>query len=288
MPRISYINGRYVNHSDANVHIEDRGYVFSDAIYEVMAFYNQKLLDSDLHIERLYRSLKELKINFTPSKQSIIIIIRELIERNKRIDGTIYLQISRGVARRDHPFPKNAKPSLVMMITGAKSPKKIEVENGVGVITQPDIRWGRRDIKSVSLLANVLAKQEAALAGVREAWLIDENNFITEGAVSNNAIINAKGEIITHPLNNNILGGVTRNVVLRLAKNNGIKVIERAFSLKEALAAKEAFLTSTTSNILPVVSINGAKIASGKRGDITKKLQELYSEHVLKETGKKL
>jgi len=287
MAKISYVNGSYVNHAEACVHIEDRGYQFSDGIYEVMAFYNRKFLDADLHIERLFRSLNELQICLPMSKKSLQIIMRELLERNNRTDGTIYIQISRGVAKRDHAFPKDDAPSIVMVVTGAKSPKQSEVENGVKVITQPDLRWGRRDIKTISLLPNILAKQAATAAGVREAWLVDKDGMITEGAVSNNAIVSKKGEIITHPADHNILGGITRHVVLDIARKAGFKVVERAFSLAEAKQAKEAFLTSTTSNILPVVSIDGEKINSCKVGEVSKKLLELYYQHIYSQTGKK-
>jgi D-alanine transaminase len=286
MAKISYVNGRYVNHCDATVHMEDRGYQFSDGIYEVMAFYNRTLLDEGLHMQRLLRSLKELHIAPPMSETALRLVSRELIARNNRTDGTLYMQISRGVARRDHPFPKAAKPSVVMALTGPKMPKEKEVREGVSVIVRPDLRWARRDIKSISLLPNVLAKQEATAAGAREAWLVDEKGIISEGAVSNNAIVNAKGEVITHPANQNILGGITRDVMIKLACKNNIKVIERPFSLKEAKAAKEAFLTSTTSNVLPVTRIDNAAVGNGKPGPVTLKLLKLFYEHIYEETGK--
>lgn len=286
MARISYVNGRYVNHADAQVHIEDRGYQFSDGVYEVMAFYNRRMLDEDLHMKRLARSLKELRIATPMSDTSMRFIIRELVTRNNRNDGTVYIQISRGVARRDHPFPRKATPSLVMAITGPKIPKAKDVVEGVSVITAPDLRWARRDIKSISLLPNIMAKQAAAEAGAREAWLVDKDGIISEGSASNSAIINAKGELMTSPLGNNILGGVTRTVILDLARQAGIKVVERSFSVKEAKAAKEAFILSTTSNVLPVKSIDGHIIGSGKPGQVTQKLLRLYYEHIYTQTGK--
>jgi D-alanine transaminase len=287
MARISYANGRYLHHRDAMVHMEDRGYQFSDGIYEVIAFYNQVCVDEDLHLKRLFRSLKELHIDFAMSDPALRMVMHELIIRNGRQDGTIYIQISRGVAKRDHPFPKAVKPSIVMAITGPKMPKPKEVNEGVQVITQPDLRWARRDIKSVSLLPNILAKQAATAASAREAWLVDEKGMVTEGAVSNNAIVNAKGEIITHPTTERILGGVTRNVVMELARNAGIKVIERPFSLKEAKAAREAFLTSTTSNVLPISHIDGAAIGNCQPGEVTLKLLHLYYNHIYTQTGKR-
>jgi D-alanine transaminase len=288
MAKISYVNGRYLQHPDAMVHMEDRGYQFSDGIYEVIAFYNRRLLDEDLHMKRLIRSLKELHIALPMSDKALRLVMGELIARNDRVDGTIYLQISRGVSKRDHPFPKeNIKPALTMAITGAKMPKAKEVKDGVSVITHPEQRWARRDIKSISLLPNILAKQAATAAGVREAWLVDEKGIISEGAVSNNAIVSAKGEIITHPATEFILGGITRDVALRLARDAGIKVIERPFSLKEAKAAKEAFLTSTTANILPVTKLDNTTIGNGKPGPVTLKLLNLYYDHIYNQTGKK-
>ena len=285
MAKISYINGSFVNHLHAATHIEDRGYQFADGIYEVIAFYNRKFIDEDLHIKRLFRSLKELDIDAPMSEKALKIIMRELIAKNNRDNGTIYMQISRGIAKRDHAFPKNTRPSIVMSITGTKSPKPQEVKAGVKVITQPDLRWARRDIKSIGLLPNVLAKQAANEAKAREAWLIGSNGNITEGAVSNAFIVSKKGEIITHPVNNNILSGITRLVVLELARKNGFKVIERAFNLKEAKEASEAFLTSTTSNVLPIVSIEGKKIGTGKPAEVSIKLLELYYKHIKQQTG---
>lgn len=287
MAKISYVNGRYVDHLDAAVHIEDRGYQFSDGIYEVIAFYNRKLVDESLHLKRLHRSLQALSIAMPMSERAMALVMGEVIERNDRTDGTLYMQISRGVAKRDHPFPTSIRPSFVMAVTGPKMPKAKEVTEGVSVITALEQRWARRDIKSISLLPNVLAKQLATTQGAREAWLVDERGMISEGAVSNNAIVNAKGEVITHPANQNILGGITRDVVLTLARKAGIKVIERPFSLKEAKSTKEAFLTSTTSNVLPVTSIDGVKVGSGKPGPVTLKLLALYHEHIYRETGKK-
>ena len=285
MAKISYVNGRFVNHLQAATHIEDRGYQFADGIYEVIAFYNRKFLDEDLHLTRLFRSLKELNIAYPMPEKALKIIMQELLVQNNRDNGTIYMQISRGIAKRDHAFPKNTYPSIVMSITGTKSPKPQEIKSGVKVITQPDLRWARRDIKSIGLLANILAKQAATEAKAREAWLIDNDGNVTEGAVSNAFIVSKKGEIITHPVNNNILSGITRLVVLDLARKNGLKVIERPFTIKEAKSANEAFLTSTTSNVLPIISIDGEKIGNGKPPEITLKLLEIYYSHIKQQTG---
>lgn len=287
MARIAYVNGRYVDHAQASVHIEDRGYQFSDGIYEYVAFYNSKLLDGDLHFKRLERSLKELHIAEPVNPSALRIIVRELIEQNGREDGGLYIQVTRGVAKRDHLFPKNVRPALVMTICGAKTPKPREFESGVKVITQPDRRWARRDIKSVSLLANILAKQESGRSGVREALLVDTDGTINEGSASNVFIVNKSGKLITHQADENILGGITRDVLLRLARKAGISVEERPFSVAEAKSAAEAFITSTSINVLPVVKIDDKLLGNGDVGAITKQLQELYNSHIYKQTGKK-
>jgi len=285
--RIAYVNGRYENHREARVHVEDRGYQFADGIYEYIAFYNRTLLDGDLHFARLERSLKALEIPMPAPQGALGIIARELIERNGREDGGLYIQVTRGVARRDHPFPKHTKPALVMTICAAKTPKEQEVQNGVKAITFADNRWARRDIKSVALLANVLAKQEATRQNTREAWLI-ENDTISEGAVSNTYIVTAAGTLITHPADQHILGGVTRDIVLKLARKAGIAVEERPFSVAEMRAAAEAFITSTSANVLPVVKIDDRLVGKGYPGGVTKQLQALYLAHIFKQTGKQL
>lgn len=289
MAKIAFVNGRYINHADASVHIEDRGYQFADGIYEYIAFYNRSFLDLEPHLKRLERSLAELEIAMPASPKALKIIMHELIERNGREDGGLYLQITRGVARRDHVFPaRGTRPSLVMTVCGAKTPKDHEVKGGVKVISMPDNRWQRRDIKSVALLANVLCKQAAARANVREAWLTAPDGTVREGAVSNAFIVSKQGEIITHPADENILAGITRDAVLKLARKAGIAVAERGFSLEEAKHAAEAFITSTSVNVLPVVKIDDSLIGSGRVGEITKKLQELYLSHLNKQTGKQL
>lgn len=286
MARIAYVNGSYINHLEAAVHIEDRGYQFADGVYEYMAFYNRIILDVDLHLKRLERSLKELQIAAPMSMAALRIVIAELIARNGREDGGLYLQISRGVAKRDHVFPKHVEPSLVMTVCGAKTPKPQEMEKGVKVMTAPDIRWGRRDIKSISLLANILAKQEAAKQGLREVWLVEGKDYVSEGSASNVYIVTGKGVLVTHPANEHILGGVTRDVVLELARKSGISVEERPFSLREMSAAAEAFMTSTSINVLPVTQIDGKAVGDGSVGEVTRKLQQLYNAHIFKQTGK--
>lgn len=283
--RISYVNGRYVNHAKALLPIEDRGTNFSDGVYEVIAFYNRIMLDEAGHIKRLERSLKEMRITLPMSMKALSLVIRELMDRNNREHGTIYLQISRGIARRDHPFPEATKPSVVGMICAIKMPTSSMIEKGISVITHDDIRWGRRDIKSISLLANVLAKQAAVESHAKEAILLDSNGVVTEGSSTNAYIVNKHDDVITHPLGPEILGGVTRDSVLKVAKKVGITIIERPFTLKELLAAKEAFITSTSINVLPVTQVDGKKISSGKPGAVTLKLLDGYLNYIEKTTG---
>lgn len=285
MTRVAYINGRYVNSAQAHTNIEDRGYQFADGIYEYFAFFNRKLLDAEPHLIRLERSLAELSIPTPMSMQALRFCMEELIARNALQDGGLYLQITRGVARRDHPFPKATKPVLSMTVCGPKVAKPQERENGVKIITQPDIRWSRCDIKSVGLLANVLAKQQASSQGAREAWLFKPNGTITEGAVSNAFIVTEEG-IITHPKDHHILGGVAREATLTLARDAGMSVHERPFTLAEAKAAREAFITSTSANVLPVTTIDGAPVGNGKPGPVTLRLMELFHHHIADQTGK--
>ncbi len=285
--RVAYVNGRYLPHHEAAVHIEDRGYQFADGIYEYVAFYNRTLVDGALHLKRLERSLRELEIAMPMSHAAMAMVIRELISRNNKDDGGLYIQITRGVAKRDHGFPKKVSPAVVMTVCGAKLPTDKQVKDGVAVVTQADIRWGRRDIKSISLLPNILAKQKAIEAGAREAWLVD-GDIISEGSASNSYIVSKAGQLITHPANEFILGGITREVVLELAKNSGVPVAERAFTMSDVKNAAEAFLTSTSANVLPVTSVNGKPVGNGKVGPVTRKLAQLYLDHIFKITGKKI
>lgn len=288
MTRIAYIDGAYQNYADGATHFEDRGYQFADGVYEYFAFFNRIILDEAPHLKRLERSLKELSIAEPMSMRVLSLAMRELIARNTRDDGGIYLQITRGVSKRDHPFPKvPVPPVLTMTVVGPKTPKPEDIEKGASVITQPEIRWARCDIKSISLLPNVLAKQAAVKAGAKEAWFVKADGVVTEGS-STNAFIVKDGEVFTHPAGPSILGGITREMLLVLAKKGGIKVHERAFTLDEAKAADEAFLTSTTSNVLPITKIDGAVIGGGKAGPVSKKLLALYQDHILQQTGKRL
>lgn len=283
--RISYVNGRFVPHHEAMVHVEDRGYQFADGVYEYIAFYNGVPLDGEPHLQRLQRSAAELGISMPMGLRPMMLVIRELLEQNARDDGGLYIQITRGVAKRDHVFPKRVRPALVMTVCGPKRPKPHDVKNGVRAITHPDIRWLRRDIKSVSLLANVVARQKAADVQAREAWMID-GGVVTEGAVSNAYIVNEKGEVVTHPADVHILNGITRGVVLRLAREIGVAVREEAFSVSDIEKAAEAFITSTSAGVLPVTRVDDIIIGGNKPGPVTQRLQAAYNHHIFTQTGK--
>jgi len=276
MSRFAYVNGQYLPHRDAGVHIEDRGYQFADGVYEVIAVAGGRLLDEEGHLDRLDRSLGALSIAAPMSRAALRHVLRETIRRNGVGDGIVYLQITRGVAKRDHPFPKYAEPCLVITARRNKGPSAAAMEEGVGVISQPDIRWERCDIKSISLLPNVLAKQAAREAGAYEAWLVEQDGTVSEGSSTNAWIVTKDGTLVTHPADNAVLNGITRLGVLQAAKKAGIKVAERRFTLAEATAAKEAFLTSTTSLVLPVVRIDGQPIGNGHPGEVTRTVRQAY------------
>lgn len=280
MSRIAYVNGQYVPHKSAAVHIEDRGYQFSDGVYEVIAVHQGKLIDMDGHMVRLARSLKELEIAWPVGEKALQMITAQVIRRNRIRDGIVYMQITRGVAPRNHAFPDHHDSALVM--TARRFPKfSFDAANkGVDVITTPEIRWQRRDIKTVSLLGNCLAKEKAARAGAYEAWFVEDDGMITEGTSSNAWIVTADGQLLTRNTSNDILNGITRLSILKIAKEQGVEFVERAFSLDEAKAAKEAFTSSTTSFVKPVIRIDGDNIGDGKAGPLTTKLLASYGEHM--------
>jgi D-alanine transaminase len=279
MSRIAYVNGRYLPHGDAAVHIEDRGYQFADGIYEVIAVKDGTLVDEALHMVRFERSLSELRIAPPMSRRTLELVMREVTRRNRVRNGIIYLQATRGVARRDHPFPADIRTSLVITSRSARPANRKAQEEGVKVIAIPDIRWARCDIKSVALLPNVLGKQQAREAGAYEAWQIDRDGMVTEGTSTNAWIVTHQGELVTRQTGNAILNGCTRLALLDIARAVGLKFAERAFSLAEAKAAREAFLTSTTSIVLPIVQIDDAVIGDGKPGPLGRRLFALYSAH---------
>jgi len=276
MSRIAYVNGRYLQHSAASVHIEDRGYQFADGVYEVIAVERGRLVDEGLHLARLSRSLRELEIAEPMSERALQTVMSEVLSRNRVANGIIYIQMTRGVAPRDHAYPKHATTQVVMTARRAKPPNPKTAEQGVSVITIPDIRWARCDIKSVSLLPNVMGKQRAREAGAYEAWQVDPDGMVSEGTSTNAWIVTAAGEVITRKADHAILNGITRLRVLRLIETEGLHLVERTFSVAEAKAAREAFLTSTTSAVTPVVRLDGAPIADGKPGAISRKLRQVY------------
>ncbi len=281
MRRIAYVNGRYVPHGDAAVHVEDRGYQFADGVYEVIALHRGRLVDETGHLDRLERSLGELRIARPMSRRALRVVIGEVIRRNRVADGKIYIQVTRGVAPRNHAFPAAADSALVItMLPSAPAAAEEARDPGVDVITVPDIRWERCDIKSVSLLPNVLAKQQAQEAGAYEAWLVDADGRVTEGTASNAWIVTAGGDLVTRNVGRAILNGVTRLAVLELAQREGIGFVERPFTVDEAKGAREAFLTSTTSLVKPVLRIDGRAVGDGRVGPLTGKLAAFYAAHM--------
>jgi len=278
MSRIAYVNGRYVPHAEACVHVEDRGYQFSDGVYEVCEVFGGKLVDTRRHLDRLERSLRELKIAMPMTRKALEHVMREIRRRNKVRDGIVYVQVSRGVAPRDHVFPSGDVPPAVVLTARSARRELGEktAEQGVKVITMPDIRWERVDIKSVSLLPNVLARQNAKEQGAKEAWFVDGDGNITEGGATNAWIVDKQGTLITRPAESGILRGITRTVVMDLAARENMAVEERAFSLQEAKEAREAFITAATTIVMPVVQIDDTVIGNGKPGSIATGLRALF------------
>jgi D-alanine transaminase len=281
MPRLAYVNGRFVRQAEAAVSIEDRGFQLSDGVYEVWAVFGGKLADAEGHFARLERSLGELAIPLPMSRAALAMVLRETVRRNRIVEGAVYLQVTRGAAARDHAFPVPSPRPTVVVTARRGDPQAAEARaaRGVGVITLPDIRWGRCDIKTVGLLPNVLAKQAAKAQGADEAWLVDAQGLVTEGAASNAWIVGRDGVLRTRDLGANILRGVTRLSLAQLARGEGLTVEERAFSVAEAKAAQEAFLTGAGALVLPVVRIDETPIGDGRPGPVAQRLRALYIQH---------
>jgi D-alanine transaminase len=278
MSRIAYVNGQYLPHAQAMVGIEDRGYQFADGVYEVCEVRGGRLVDERRHMARLDRSLKELRIAHPMSPKALAVVMRETVRRNRVVNGIVYLQITRGEMRRDFPFPPaGTRPSIVVTSRG-HDPAKLEKQasEGIAVVTVPDIRWQRVDIKSVALLPNVLAKQQAREQGAREAWLVDAEGRVTEGASSNAWIVTRDGTLVTRPLQTGILPGITRSVVIDLIAREGLGFEERPFTVEEAYAAREAFVTSASQLVMPVVSIDGRTVGNGAPGLVASALRRDY------------
>jgi len=275
MPNITYIDGKYLNYEDSKIHINDRGYHFGDAVYEVIVFNKNIFYDFDGHIQRLFKSLTSLEIKFSVSSSSLKIIINNLIRLNKANIGSVYIQVSRGVAERNHSFHGlNIKPILTIIVT-----KKSNIENnlnGVKAITLNDNRWSRPDIKTTQLLPNVLAKTLANKNNAYESIFIDDEGFVTEGSSSNIWVLNKENQLITRNLDGKILSGITRNSISLFAKKNNIAVIEKKFTQIELYNAKEVFLTSASSFIMPIIQIDDQNINQGLVGNISLELRKLY------------
>jgi D-alanine transaminase len=275
------VNGRYVPHASARVHVEDRGFQFADGVYEVCEVRGGQLVDERRHMARLARSLRELKIATPMPALALGIVMHETVRRNRVRDGIVYLQVTRGAARRDFPFPSaDTKPSVIVTARSSDLEKLEQVAvEGIPVVTVPDIRWQRVDIKSVALLPNVLAKQAARDKGGKEAWLVDAQGRVTEGASSNAWIVTRDGKLVTRPLGNDILPGITRSVVIDVSKAQGLAFEERAFSVEEAYAAREAFITSASQIVMPVISIDGRPVGNGGPGIVSSALRREYHRH---------
>jgi D-alanine transaminase len=281
MPRIAYVNGRYLPLAEAGVSIEDRGFQFADGVYEYFAVFGGKLADVEGHLARLWRSLAALRIDPPMGEAALKVVLAQTIRRNKVRDGSVYVQVTRGVAPRDHPFPNPAPaPSLIVTARSLDfAAAAARAAQGVKVATQPDIRWGRCDIKTTGLLPNVLAKQAARETGAYEAWLVDDLGFVTEGASTNAWIVDAEGVLRTRDTNANILRGVTRMNLIDLAEAAGVPVSQRPFTVKEAQSAKESFITAASTFVMPVVEVDGVKIGDGLPGPVAKRLRSLYLDN---------
>ncbi|HZW46493.1 MAG TPA: D-amino-acid transaminase [Microvirga sp.] len=275
MSRIVFLNGSFLPIEEAKVPFMDRGFMFGDGVYEGIGVLDGRLVDNEAHLERLERSLREVRIPNPYTRAEWTHLEEELARRNGMTEGFIYFQVTRGVAERDFMFPDNAAPTVAMFTQAKVIVNAPAAKTGIAVVTVPDLRWKRRDIKSLNLLAQVLAKQAAKEAGAQEAWMV-EDGFVTEGGSSSGFIVTKEGRIVVRPLSNAILPGITRKSLLALSKDAGIALEERLFTVDEAYDAAEAFMTSASTFVLPIVSIDGRTIGDGKPGPITQKLREIY------------
>ena len=281
MSRIVYVNGRYVPHRAAMVHVEDRGYQFSDGVYEVCEVRGGRMVDQRLHLQRLQRSLGELRIRPPMPLAALDIVMRETIRRNRVRNGIVYLQVTRGVARRDHAFPPPATPPGIVITarnTDLLGSEKLAAA-GIAVITVPDDRWARPDIKTISLMPNVLAKQAAREQGAREAWFVDAQGCVTEGSSTNAWIVTGDNKVVTRPADRSILRGITRTVLIEAIRAQGLEFEERPFRLEEVFRACEAFVTAASQIVMPVVRVDGRPIGDGLPGPIAQMLRRVFHKH---------
>lgn len=278
MSRIAYVNGQYVRHADAAVHVEDRGYQFADGVYEVCEVWRGYIVDMPRHLDRLGRSLGELSIDWPMSRNAVQFVLRQVVRRNKVRNGLVYIQVTRGVSRRDHFFPPEGVAPSIVVTSRSSDPAAAQAlaETGISVYTHPENRWPRVDIKSVALLPNVLAKQSARQRGGKEAWYVDADGYITEGGSTNAWIVTSDGVLVTRPAESGILRGITRAAVLELVEQEGLAFEERAFSLEEAFGAREAFVTAATNICMPVIRIDDRVIGNGHPGSVATRLRELF------------
>jgi D-alanine transaminase len=281
MSRYAYVNGRYVPFRDAKVHVEDRGYQFADAVYEVCEVRGGRMIDERRHLDRLEGSLGALRIRMPMTRAALGIVLREVVARNRISSGMVYLQISRGVARRDPAFPAPEVAPSVVVTARPLNAARVDAlaATGIAVVSAPDNRWGRVDIKTVGLLPNVLARQTAIEQGAREAWLVDKAGLVTEGASVNAWIVTQDDKLVTRHADHAILRGITRTVLLDAVKGQGLSLEERPFSLEEAYQAREAFVTSATQTVMPVVRIDGHVIGDGRPGQVATALRRQYHHY---------
>ena len=285
MTRIVYVNGEYLPEEEARISVFDRGFLFADGVYEVSSVLRGRLIDNPGHMARLHRSLTALDMAAPAKDTELEAIQMSLIGRNQVDEGLVYLQVTRGAADRDFVYPEGVKPSLVMFTQSKPLLQSAQAERGISVVTTEDIRWRRRDIKSVGLLAASMAKMIARRAGADDAWMV-ESGKVTEGSSSNAYILTREGTLVTRSLGHEILAGITREAVLRLARTSSLQIEERPFSLAEAEEAAEAFITSATTFVMPVVSIDGKPVGDGRPGPVTRQLRELYITAALEQTGR--
>lgn len=284
MSRIAYVNGRYLPRRDATVHVEDRGYQFADGVYEVCEVSGGRLIDQRRHLERLQRSLSELRIAMPMPLTALGVVLHEVVRRNGVRDGIVYLQITRGVAKRDHAFPPAGTRPAIVVTANRIDPAKTEriAAEGIAVVTVPDNRWDRVDIKSIALLPNVLAKQIAREQGAREAWFVAVDGTVTEGSSSNAWIVTAGNEVVTRKADRSILRGITRTVLLDVLRAHDLTLVERPFTVAEAIAAREAFITSASQTVMPVVQIDGKPVGNGAPGLISTALRRDFHRYAEK------